>query len=226
MQTLNRARLIVRSHVTNLLAKVEDRRVTRQIALEEMREDIQTVKSLVANAIADLKLIERQISVCDAEAETWHERAVFAVKKDEEELSRRALARRREYVERANRYREHLATQQQTIDTLKASLKTLVDQLDTMRDRAAQLDAEESFRAQRQSIPEPPTSLSFDTSAFDAYERMVERVRDLETQAETLAELVETDDLSHKFHELERKDEIDKQLTELKAKVKAEQETS
>jgi phage shock protein A len=194
--------------------------------LEEVREDIQTVKSLVANAITDLKLIERQINACDAEAETWNDRAVLALKKGKEDLSRRALVRKHEYVERASQYREHLATQQKTIDMLKASLKTLVAKLDTMRDRAAQLDAEEAFRSQRRSTPEPPTTLSFDTSAFDAYDRMVERVRDLETQAETLAELVETDDLSHKFHELETKDEIDKQLAELKAKVKAEQETN
>ena len=226
MQTLNRAKLIVRSHVTNLLAKAEDRRITRQLMLEEGREDIQTVKSLVANAITDLKLIERQINACDAEAETWNDRAVFALKKGEEELSRRALVRKHEYMERANRYREHLATQQKTIDMLKASLKTLVVTLDTMRDRAAQLDVEEAFRAQRRSIPEPPTSLSVDSSAFDAYERMVERVRDLEAQAQALAELVETDDLSHKFHELETKDEIEKQLAELKAKVKAEQDTN
>lgn len=226
MQTFNRARLIVRSNVTNLLAKAEDSRITRQIVLEEVREDIQTVKSLVANAITDLKLIERQINACDAEAETWNDRAVLALKKGKEDLSRRALVRKHEYVERASQYREHLATQQKTIDMLKASLKTLVAKLDTMRDRAAQLDAEEAFRSQRRSTPEPPTTLSFDTSAFDAYDRMVERVRDLETQAETLAELVETDDLSHKFHELETKDEIDKQLAELKAKVKAEQETN
>ena len=226
MQTFNRARLIVRSNVTNLLAKAEDRRITRQIVLEEVREDIQTVKSLVANAITDLKLIERQINACDAEAETWNDRAVLALKKGKEDLSRRALVRKHEYVERASQYREHLATQQKTIDMLKASLKTLVAKLDTMRDRAAQLDAEEAFRSQRRSTPEPPTTLSFDTSAFDAYDRMVERVRDLETQAETLAELVETDDLSHKFHELETKDEIDKQLAKLKAEVKAEQETN
>ena len=226
MQTFNRARLIVRSHVTNLLAKAEDSRITRQIVLEEVREDIQTVKSLVANAITDLKLIERQINACDAEAETWNDRAVLALKKGKEDLSRRALVRKHEYVERASQYREHLATQQKTIDMLKASLKTLVAKLDTMRDRAAQLDVEEAFRSQRRSTPEPPTTLSFDTSAFDAYDRMVERVRDLETQAETLAELVETDDLSHKFHELETKDEIDKQLAKLKAEVKAEQETN
>ena len=38
MQTLNRAKLIVRSHVNDLLEKAEDADKTRALMLEEMRQ--------------------------------------------------------------------------------------------------------------------------------------------------------------------------------------------
>ena len=56
MQTLDRARLIVRAQVSDLLTKLEDGQKTRQLVLEEVHDDIRVIKSLVVNAIADLVL--------------------------------------------------------------------------------------------------------------------------------------------------------------------------
>ena len=56
MQTLDRAKLIVRAQVSDLLTKLEDGQKTRQLVLEEVRDDIRGIKSLVVNAIADLFL--------------------------------------------------------------------------------------------------------------------------------------------------------------------------
>ena len=56
MQTLDRARLIVRAQVSDLLTKLEDGQKTRQLVLEEVHDDIRVIKSLVVNAIADLFL--------------------------------------------------------------------------------------------------------------------------------------------------------------------------
>ena len=56
MQTLDRAKLILKAQVSDLLTKLEDGQKTRQLALEEMRDDIRGIKSLVLSAIADLFL--------------------------------------------------------------------------------------------------------------------------------------------------------------------------
>ena len=222
MQTLDRAKLIVRGHVGDLLAKVEDGQKSRQLMLEEMRENIRDVKSLVAGAMADLKLIEHQVKENDAEAEKWEERAVFALNKAEEELARRALARKHELAQRAERYREQLATQQETIDTLKSSLKTLESKLDTMRYDSARLEAHENLARRQTPSPTPATTPVIDAAAFDGYDRMVERVRDLEAHAEAFAELMQGDNLEQEFHELESKNEVEKDLASLKAKVSTE----
>ena len=223
MQTLNRAKLIVRSHVNELLVKAEDARKTRGLMAEEMRQNIRNVKALIAGAITDLKLIEREIDTHDGEAKRWEEKAVFALKKGEEDLARRALTRKCEHVKKVDLYREQIATQQETIDSLKSSLKTLEAELDTMRYRTAKLAAAESLESSRPTVsPTPAADTVIDTSAFDAYDRLVDRVRELEAQAEALAELTPGDDLEQKFHELESNEKVEADLTALKAKVNPE----
>ena len=221
MQTLDRAKLILKAQVSDLLTKLEDGQKTRQLALEEMRDDIRGIKSLVLSAIADLKLIERQIEETDAEAEKWEERAVFALAKSEEDLARRALARKHELARKAERYREQLTTQQGTIDTLKSSFKSLESKLEDMRFDAARLDIQENLPRQATLGPTSSSNHVIGDSAFDAYDRMVEQVRDLEAHAEAFDELMQGDKLEQEFHTLERQNEVDKDLAALKSKLSA-----
>ena len=223
MQTLNRAKLIVRSHVNDLLEKAEDTRKTSSLMVEEMRQDVRHVKALIAGAIADLKMIEREIDAHGEEADRWEEKAVFALKKGEEDLARRALTRKGEHIKKADLFREQIASQQEIIDSLKSSLKTLETKLDTMRYQTAKLAAAESLGTLQSTVGStPPADTVIDTTAFDAYDRLVDRVRDLEAQAEALAELTQGDDLEQKFHELENNEKVEADLAALKTKVHPE----
>ena len=223
MQTLNRAKLIVRSHVNDLLEKAEDTRKTRGLMVEEMRQNVRHVKALIAGAIADLKLIGREIDAHGDEADRWEDKAVFALKKGEEDLARRALARKGEHIKKADQYREQIDTQQEIIDSLKASLKTLETKLDTMRFQTAKLAAAESLGTLQSTVDSTaPADTVIDTTAFDAYDRLVDRVRDLEVHAEALAELTQGDDLEQKFHELENSEKVEADLAALKTKVHPE----
>ncbi len=223
MQTLNRAKLIVRSHVNDLLEKAEDTRKTRGLMVGEMRQNVRHVKALIAGAIADLKLIEREIDTHGIEAKRWEEKAVFALKKGEEDLARRALTRKGEHANKADLYREQIETQQEIIDSLKSSLKTLETKLDTTRYQTARLAAAESLGSLQSTVgATSPADAVIDTTAFDAYDRLVDRVRDLEVHAEALAELTQGDDLEQKFHELENSEKVEADLTALKTKVHPE----
>jgi phage shock protein A len=223
MQTLNRAKLIVRSQVSDLLTKAENTRKMRDLIVEDMHQNIRGVKLLIAGAIADLKLIQQEICTQDMEAKRWEEKVVFALKKGENDLACRTLARKCEHIERADQYCQQIATQRETIDFLKSSLKMLETKLDTMRYRIAKLAVAESMTSPRPAFI--PTSFAdpvIDTSAFDAYDQMVDRVRDLEAHAEALAELTQGDDLEQKFDELENQEKIEEDLAVLKAKITTE----
>ena len=232
MQMLNRAKLIVRSNVNDLLDKVEDTGKMQGLMVEEMRQNVHHVKTLIADAIADLKLIEREIDAHGTEANRWEDKAVFALKKGEEDLARRALARKGEHIKKADLYREQIATQQEIIDSLKSSLKMLETKLDTMRYQTARLEAAESLGALQSTVDATsPADTVIDTTSpigsgfsatFNAYDRLVDRVRDLEAHAEALAELTQGDDLEQQFHELENSAKVEADLAALKTKVHPE----
>ena len=219
MQTLERAKLIVRAQISDLLDKLEDGRKTRQLAVEEARDNIAEIKSLIVNAVANLKLIERQIEETNAEAEQWEQRAELALRKSQEDLARRALARKNELAQKAERYREELAAQQNTIDALKSSLGLLESKLGEMRFDAARLDVQEQLSRQAALESTSASHHFIGDSAFDAYDRMVEQVRDLEAHAEAYDELTQGDKLEQEFHELERANTVDKDLEALKSKI-------
>ena len=92
-----------------------------------------------------------------------------------------------------------------------------------MRYQTAKLDVAESLGSfQSTAGSTPSTDTAIDTAAFDAYDRLVDRVRDLEAQAEALAELTQGDDLEQKFHELENNEKVEADLAALKTKVHPE----
>ncbi len=221
MQTLDRAKLIVRAQVNDLLTKLEDGRKTRQLALEEVRDNIGEIKSLIVDAVTNLKLIERQIEETNAESEQWEQRAEYALRKSQEDLARRALARRNESVQKAERYREQLTAQQDTIDTLKSGLGSLETNLAEMRFDAARLDVQEQLSRQSALGATAASHRLIGDSAFDAYDRMVEKARDLEAYAEALDELTQGDKLEREFDELERANRVDTDLAALKSKISA-----
>ena len=222
MRTLHPATRIMKSHVTDLLARVEDGRKTRRLIVEEMRQNIRSVKSLVANAIADLKRMERWIDENEVEVRKWEERAGLALKKGEEDLARRALVRKSEHIQQANQYRDQVGTQQEAIGSLRERLKTLEAKLNTMGYSEAKRAAVGEEHSQSRVTPSTSADLVIDMSAFDAYDRMVEVVQNLEAQVAALTELIQGGDLEGQFHELERQDQIEKDLAALKAKVAAE----
>ena len=72
-----------------------------------------------------------------------------------------------------------------------------------------------------QSVSSAPvkSEIDFDISAFDSYDRMVDKVRTLEAQAEALSELAEMDNVEAEFRKLEKESEIESELKAIKSKV-------
>ena len=75
-------------------------------------------------------------------------------------------------------------------------------------------------RAARVSVTRPVASqVDIDTSVIDTYDRMVDKVRTMEAQAEALAELAEMDDVEEEFRKLERDVAVEAELKAMKDKT-------
>jgi phage shock protein A len=151
----------------------------------------------------------------------WESRAVLALQDGDEDLARQALARKKESDHEALMLQKRCAAQESETAKLKSALRASRHRVgDLKRQHAVLIARYESAQTQRKL----QRSLSHDgeDSLLPLMSDLQERIDQLE--AETQAELEVSGesvsaDLETRFVELERRDNGDEALAELKAKL-------
>jgi phage shock protein A len=170
---------------------------------------------VVARAIATQKRTEQQYNKNQSEANTWQSRAQLALQKGNESLAREALVRKKAVADAAATLKEQLDGQTTQVDTLKRNLIALESKIseaktkqDMLKSRASAAKANEQLQS---TIGRLGTS-----SAMGAFERMEEKVLEMETRAQTSYEL----DLETRLRKVER------ELESMKAQLLEQQKTT
>lgn len=223
MGIMDRIKLNARANLNHILDKAENPQKMLDQFLMEMRDGVHEVREAVATAIVGVKKLEREISASTEKADHWGERALLALKKNNEELARKALEQKRIYLEKERNCKEELGKQKQTVEELKVSLSELEAKLDELYQKRVDL-IKQYARLQKRAIQVSATrpaisQIGIDTSVFDTYDRMVDKVITLEAQAEALSELAEMDDVEEEFKKLERETEVESELKAMKDKM-------
>jgi phage shock protein A len=220
---MDRIKLNARANLNHILDKAENPQKTLDLFLMEMRESVRAFKEAVVSAIVGVKKLEHEISSYEEKAAGWEEKARLALRKGNEELARKALEQKNIYAEKGRVCRAELEKQKQTAEELKVSLSELETKLDELYQRRIDLikqHAQLQRRATQTFVAMPVTSeLDIDTSVIDTYDRMVDKVRTLEDQAEALAELAEMDDVDEEFRKLEIETAVETDLKAMKDKT-------
>jgi phage shock protein A len=223
---VDRIKLNARANLNHILNKAENPQKMFDQLLLDMRESVRGVREAVATSIVGVKKLEREISESTEKAAYWEERAVLALRKGNEDLARKALERKRFYVEKERSCKEELEKHQQTVAELKVSLSELEAKLEGLYQRKIDLIKEQA-RLQRRIAQLSSTrigpiqyELDIDMTTFDAYDRMVDKVMTLEAQAEALSELSEMGDVEEEFKRLEKETEVETELEAMKSKMR------
>jgi phage shock protein A len=221
----SRISTIFKANINDTLTKAEDpEKMLNQITLE-MNEQLAKTKQQVAVAIADEKRLQKQYQNEEQQAQEWERKATLAVQKSNDELAKEALARRNEHANLADEYKTQWEKQKQAVDTLKESLGALERKIaEAGRKKNLLIARQKRAQAQKQ-IHETMAGLK-DSSAFDTFDRMSEKVDQIESRADAAAEMadMETDKLEDKFAELEGSN-LDDDLAALKSKISGKSES-
>lgn len=227
MGIVDRIKMNVRANLNYILDKAEDPQKVLDQLLLEMQGSVREFKEAVSTAIVGMKKLEHEISASAEKAAQWEQRTILALKHNDDELARKALEQKHIYAEKERSCREELEKQKQTVAELKASLSELEARLDELYKRRIEFIKQytqlRKTSVQTSDARPVVSQLSIDTSAFDIYDRMVDKVVTLETQVEALQELLETDDLEEKFRKLERDTGIEAELKAMKDKLQSPQ---
>jgi phage shock protein A len=216
MALLERVTTLIRANLNDLIDKSEDpEKIIKQVILDMENQLIQ-VKTQVAVALADQQLLEIKQKENEEKAAQWMQKAELAVDKEKEDLARAALERSISHKQMAESFKQQEADQKAQTEILKASLKTLGAKLTEAQSKRDLLIAQHRRARAHNKIVE-----SQDTSKDQTQSASCDCFEDGTTRSEKLsrikAELV-GDDIENQFASLEKVDQIDRMLAELKAR--------
>ena len=220
MSVFSRMSTIFKANVNEALTKAEDpEKVLNQVIIE-MNEQLVDTKQKVAAAIADEKRLQRQYQETAEQAKGWEEKATIAVEKERDDLAREALARRNEAQQLVDEYKIQWDKQRQAVDQLKEHLRALELKIGEAGRKKQLLIARQKRANAQKQIHETMAGMK-DSGAFDTFDRMEQKVGDMEARADAAAEMAdfERDPLEDEFAALETKGNVEDDLAALKAKL-------
>jgi phage shock protein A len=217
MGLIQRILRIIRANLNSLIGSAEDPEKILEQAVLEMQENLVRLRQGVAQAIATQKRTERQAAAAQSTAEEWYRRAQLALQQGNEPLAREALTKRKAYQETATALYNQIEQQNEVVARLKKDMRSLelkISEAKTKKDMyiARARSAEASYRLQEM------LDNSSATSSLSAFERMEDKVLQIEAQSEAIA-LLGTDDLQKQFDSLEGATDIDTELAAMKGQI-------
>ena len=225
MGIFSRLKTLISSNVNDAISKAEKPEKMLNQLIIEMQEQLLESKRAVALAIADEKKLERELANQEAQAQDWEKKAMLAVRAGKDDLAREALLRKQEYDNASAEYRKQWEAQKLSVEKLKDSLRELQNKIEEAQRKKNLLIARAKRAEAQQKIQSTITSINGNRSAFDAFDRMSQKVDQMEAQADAEQELQELNgsaSLDKKFKELEKSDySADILLEDLKKKMKA-----
>ncbi len=222
MGIFSRLGTLIKSNINDLITKAEDPEKMLSQVLLEMQQQLADAKKAVAVAIADEKKLQKQYTAEQEKAKEWERKAMVAVRAGDDALARQALVRKQEHENISEQFQQQWVAQKQAVEKLKDALRLLNNKIEEAKRKKNILIARKKRAEAQQQIANTMQGLG-DTSAFETFDRMSERIALMEAEAEAGAELageLSGDTLESKFMALEAGGgSEDDALSELKAKM-------
>lgn len=222
MGIMSKLSTMIRSNLNDLIARAENPEKMLNQIIEDMRSQLAQAKQEVAVAIADERKLRRQVSDERDQKNDWERRAKLALREGRDDLARQALLRSTEHAEHSTAMEEQWRVHASETETLKDTLRQLSSKIEEAKRKRNILIARQKRAAAQQRIHETLAGLS-DRSAFEAFDRMAERIEETEMKALAAAEVDEElggDALEHEFARLEGGDiDVERQLMVLKEEM-------
>lgn len=201
---------IVNSNINSLLDKAEDPEKMLRLMIQEMEDTLIELKSTCSAKMAQGIRLERKLKETENTLQRWQNRAELAVSKGKEDLAREALLEKRHTAAELDRIKAMLDDNAKQVEEGKTEIHTLEDKL-------SQAKAKFQMLKEKEDKARMDGKTSFDRGTEERFQRMEERIdrmnawNDLGKESSRSAE--------DRFRDLERDEEIEAELNELKKKA-------
>ncbi|MGE5656025.1 MAG: PspA/IM30 family protein [Actinomycetota bacterium] len=219
MGLLDRISRVFRANINDMVNKAEDPEKILEQSIMDMQEDLVQLRQAVASAIATQKRTQQQYNQAESQANQWQQRAQLALQKGDENLAREALVRRKTHAETATTLKASLDQQTTQVETLKRNLIALESKISEAKTKKDMLKARISAAKAQEQLNNTIGSLNA-SGSMAAFERMEEKVLQLEARSQAAAELGgASSSLEEQFRLLEGSSDVDDELAQMKAQL-------
>ena len=214
MAFFDRMSRLVKATVNDQITKRQDPEQQLEQIVAKLQVDLVNLRQAVAESIALQKRTDRQRHQAVLQAESWYKKAQLAVSKGNEDVGHDALTRRRAYQLTATAMGEQQKEQLQLVANLKQNMRQLESKVIDLKNKK-DIYIARARSAQATLKLSDLLDSSGTSEVLQAFERMEDKVLNLEAQAE-LAQDMSDNQLEKRFEALGEADEVDAELAELK----------
>ena len=216
MALMERVGTLIRANLNDLIDKAEDpEKMIKQVILD-MQNQLMQVKTQVAIAIADQHLLAKKMKENEEKEAEWMRKAELAVERKEDDLARTALDRSLGSKQLAENFRQQSEDQGVQVDNLRTALQKLEQKLAEARAKSDMIIAQHRRARALNKAGDARMAIGADANA-GAFDRMRDKASREEALSRAKAELL-GDTAEDKLAALEKHDEIEKMLAEIKAR--------
>ncbi|MCW8306940.1 phage shock protein PspA [Acidiphilium sp. PA] len=218
---------IVNSNLNALLDRAEDPQKVIRLVIQEMEDTLVEVRSAAVRLIAERREIERRIAALTRDQDEWHRKAAFAVQRGREDLAKAALLAKSRASQAIAEAQHHIEAVQAAIAQQNEDVGKLQAKLDDAKAREKSIVLRQQSATTRLKVKQ---SL-YDERVTDAFARFeqVERNLDLmegRAEAYDLGRRPAAPTVAEEFAALEANDQVERELAELKSRIKAEEKAA
>ena len=215
MALLERVAMLLRANLNDLLDQAENpEKLLKQMILD-MQNQLVQVKTQVALAITDQHLLQKKKQEHDERSADWRRKAELAVAKHQDDVARSALERSVTAKRGSEGFAQQLEDQVVQVENLKSALRKLEAKLAEAESKAEILLAQHR-RARAVDRATEAGLLAGQGQRQVALDRLQSKVQMADSVSQARAALMGTS-VEDRLAALERDEEIDRLLAELKA---------
>jgi phage shock protein A len=222
MGMFSRLNNVIKSNLNALVEKAEDPEKLIGQTVLDMKDEVKRARQELVTTLGTAKRLEKKAAELLAEARAWEDKAVLALRSQDESLAREALKRKSRAERDAADAERQAASAATAADEMKATLENVERKIDEIESRKSSLAAQ--VRRARDTRALETGQRFGEGSAFSELERMGGRIETLESEVEAHAVLEDPAraDVDARFRRLEREvggAKVDDELSALKRKL-------
>jgi len=208
---------IINANLNSMLDKAENPEKMVKLIIQEMEETLVEIRSTAAKNIAEKKTMVRQIASLENSINNWQEKAALAISKNRDDLAKSALAEKQKCQTQADELQHELEQLNEFLNAVQEDSLRLQEKLNEAKRKQESFSLRQESAEVRLKVRERAIVYNID-EAINKFERYQQKIERVEAEIEAY-DFTGNKDLNSQFRDLEKDENIEQELAELKKQV-------